>query len=329
MNPVGVDAGPDHLVEVRHLSRRFVVRQAAGRLRRTKRVVTAVDDVSFTISPGEAVGYIGANGAGKSTTIKMLTGILVPTSGDVTTCRLSPVRQRRELARHIGVVFGQRSQLWWDLPLAESFRVLGAVHGMPDDVWRARRDALVAQLDMGPFLDQPVRQLSLGQRMRGEVAAALLHSPRLVVLDEPTIGLDVLSKERLRQFLRAERAAHGTTLLLTTHDMGDIERLCDRVLVVDHGRLAYDGTLPGLVQRVGAERVLVVDLTEPHAPLEVPGTRVVSVEGDGLRQRLAFSPDATTAAAVLAAVSAQAEVNDLTVEEPRIEEVVRRLYLSG
>lgn len=322
--------GGDHLVDVQRLSREFVVRQETGRLRRAKRVVTAVEDVTFTIAPGEAVGYIGANGAGKSTTIKMLTGILVPTSGQVTTCGLSPVRQRRELARHVGVVFGQRSQLWWDLPLAESFRVLGAVHGLPDVRWRARRDELVDQLDMADFLDQPVRQLSLGQRMRGEVAAALLHSPRLVVLDEPTIGLDVLSKERLRQFLRTERATHGTTLLLTTHDMGDIERLCDRVLVVDHGRLAYDGTLPGLVQRVGAERVLVVDLTEPRRPLDdVPGTRVVGVEGDGLRQRLAFSPEATTAAAVLAAVSERAEVNDLAVEEPVIEEVVRRLYLSG
>lgn len=319
----------ERLVAVDHLSRQFVVRQSSGRLRRSKRVVTAVDDVTFTIDAGETVGYIGANGAGKSTTIKMLTGILVPTSGTVTTCGYDPVRQRRELARHVGVVFGQRSQLWWDLPLAESFRVLGAVHGLPDARWRARRDELVDQLDMASFLDQPVRQLSLGQRMRGEVAAALLHSPRLVVLDEPTIGLDVLSKERLRQFLRAEREEYGTTLLLTTHDMGDIERLCERVLVVDHGRVAYDGTLPGLVQRVGAERVLVVDLTEPHPPLEVPGTTVVGVEGDGLRQRLAFSPDTTTAAAVLAAVSEQAEVNDLAVEEPVIEEVVRRLYVSG
>jgi ABC-2 type transport system ATP-binding protein len=329
MSGTSTNAPGEQLVRVDHLSRRFVVRESAGRLRRTKRVVSAVDDISFTIGAGEAVGYIGANGAGKSTTIKMLTGILVPTSGEVTTCGYAPVRQRRELARHVGVVFGQRSQLWWDLPLAESFRVLGAVHGMSDDVWRTRRDQLVEQLDMASFLGQPVRQLSLGQRMRGEVAAALLHSPRLVVLDEPTIGLDVLSKERLRQFLRAERADHGTTLLLTTHDMGDIERLCDRVLVVDHGRLAYDGTLPGLVQRVGAERVLVVDLTEPHAPLDdIPGTQLLGVEGEGLRQRLAFSPDATTAAAVLAAVSERAEVNDLAVEEPVIEEVVRRLYVS-
>ena len=174
-----------------------------------------------------------------------------------------------------------------------------------------------------------MRQLSLGQRMRGEVAAALLHRPRLIVLDEPTIGLDVLSKERLRVFLREQRAQHGTTLLLTTHDMGDIERLCERVLVVDQGRLAYDGSLPGLVERVGAERVLVADLAEPWTPLDdVPGTRLVGTEADGLRQRLAFTPQTTTAAAVLAEVSRRVEVRDLSVEEPDIEDVVRRLYLT-
>jgi ABC-2 type transport system ATP-binding protein len=323
------EQGDSQIVAVDRLRRDFVVRRSAGRLRRTKRVVSAVDDITFTIEAGESVGYIGANGAGKSTTIKMLTGILVPTSGTVRTCGLDPVRQRREIARHVGVVFGQRSQLWWDLPLIESFRVLAAIHGLPDGAWQRRRDELVGQLELGGFLDQPVRQLSLGQRMRGEVAAALLHRPRLVVLDEPTIGLDVLSKERLRVFLREERAAHGTTLLLTTHDMGDVERLCDRVLVVDHGHLAYDGTLPGLVQRVGAERVLVVDLVEPWPDLDdVPGTRHVGSEGEGLRQRLAFAPESTTAATVLTAVSARVEVRDLAVEEPDVEDVVRRLYLS-
>ena len=282
-----------------------MLRQAAGRVRRTKRVVTAVDDISFTITAGEAVGYIGANGAGKSTTIKMLSGILVPTSGTVRTCGLDPVRQRRELARHIGVVFGQRSQLWWDLPLVESFRVLAAIHGLADGAWQARRDELVDRLEMGEFLDQPVRQLSLGQRMRGEVAAALLHSPRLVVLDEPTIGLDVLSKERLRVFLREERASHGTTLLLTTHDMGDIERLCDRVLVVDHGRLAYDGTLPGLVTRVGCgpgagrgpDRAVAGPARRPGHPARRVGGRRACASGSPSR------PETTTAATVLAAVS--------------------------
>lgn len=181
---------------------------------------------------------------------------------------------------------------------------------------------------MSALLATPVRQLSLGQRMRGEIAAALLHSPSLLVLDEPTIGLDVLSKQRLRIFLREQRELHGTTLLLTTHDMDDVQRLCDRVLVVDRGRLVYDGSLPGLVSRVGARRVLVVDLVEPSAPLDgVAGTALVGVEGDGLRQRLALSPG-TTAAQVLSGVGAHAEVRDLAVEEPDIEDVVRRLYLS-
>lgn len=318
------------IIETRALRREFVVRCRAGRLRRERDVVHAVSGIDLTIDPGESVGYIGANGAGKSTTIKMLTGILVPTSGSVRTCGLDPVRHRRALARQIGVVFGQRSGLWWDLPLAESFRVLGAVHRMPDASWKARRDELVERLELARFLHTPVRQLSLGQRMRGEVAAAMLHSPRLVVLDEPTIGLDVLSKERLRAFLREERAERGTTLLLTTHDMGDIQRLCERVLIIDHGALAYDGTLPGLVARVGAERVLVVDLAERAPPLDdIPGTTLVGVEGGGLRQRLSIRADATTAAEVLAEVSRRADVRDLAVEEPDVEEVVRRLYAAG
>jgi ABC-2 type transport system ATP-binding protein len=315
------------LVEVTDLHRDFVVRRKAGRLRRTRHVVAAVDGVSFSIQPGECVGYIGANGAGKSTTIKMLTGILVPTSGSVRVCGLEPVRQRAQLARRVGVVFGQRSQLWWDLPLRESFRLLAAIHRLPAIAWHPRLDECVELLEMQPFLETPVRQLSLGQRMRGEVTAALLHAPELLVLDEPTIGLDLLSKERLRGFLVRERAQRGTTVLLTTHDLPDIERLCDRILVVDHGRVAFDGTLPGLVARVGAERVLVVDLVEPGPPLtDVPGTTLRSVEAGGLRQHLAFRPEDTTAAAVVAAVSARVELRDLAVTEPDIEDVVRRLY---
>ncbi|WP_408632830.1 ATP-binding cassette domain-containing protein [Myceligenerans pegani] len=311
----------DTIVEVRGLSRDFRVRDGL-KVRR----LTAVDDMSWSIAAGEAVGYIGANGAGKSTTIKMLAGILVPTAGEVLTCGLRPVKDRKKLARRIGVVFGQRSQLWWDLPVRESFGILAAIHSLSRAQERTRTDELVETLDMGDYLGTPVRQLSLGQRMRAEVAAALLHRPELLVLDEPTIGLDVLSKQRLREFLVRERAEHGTTLLLTTHDMGDVERLCDRILVVDHGRLAYDGSLDGLGRTVGAERVLIVDLAEPRAELAVPDARHLRSEGGGLRQHLAFDPATTTAARVLAAVSEQADVLDLTIAEPAIEDVVRRIY---
>ncbi len=315
------------IIELEQLTREFVVRRKGDGRRRTRHTIAAVDEMSWSVQAGESVGYIGANGAGKSTTIKMLSGILVPTSGTVRTCGLEPVGQRRELARKIGVVFGQRSQLWWDLPLAESFSILAAIHQLDPARGRARTDELVAQLEMGETLETPVRQLSLGQRMRAEIAAALLHEPALLILDEPTIGLDVLSKARLREFLIHERATHGTTLLLTTHDMGDIERLCDRVLVVDHGHLVYDGTLPGLAATVGAQRLLVVDLVEPTADLtEVPHTTHVGSEADGLRQRLAFDAAHTTAADVLAAVATRAEVRDLSIEEPDIEDVVRRIY---
>ena len=314
------------IIELRDLRREFIVRSRSSRFRRSKRTVKAVDGITATVTAGEACGYIGANGAGKSTTIKMLTGILVPSSGQVRTCGFDPVPSRRELAREIGVVFGQRSQLWWDLPLRESFKILAAIHRIPPRDALPRIEQLVEGLELQTFLETPVRQLSLGERMRGEVAAALVHKPRLLVLDEPTIGLDMISKERLRQFLIAERHDRGTTLMLTTHDMRDIERLCDRVLVVDHGRLAYDGTLTGLAERVALQRVLVVDLLEPQAPLSIEDADYVGSELEGLRQRLSFSPERTTAAKVLAAVSAQVEVRDLTLEEPAIEDIVRTLY---
>lgn len=314
------------IIELNDLRRTFVVRTKAGRIRRQKKLVHAVDGITARINAGEACGYIGANGAGKSTTIKMLTGILVPSSGRVRTCGFDPVPQRRTLAREIGVVFGQRSQLWWDLPLAESFTILAAIHRISASAAKPRIDQLIEGLELQHFLNTPVRQLSLGERMRGEVAAALVHRPRLLILDEPTIGLDMISKERLRQFLIAEREQEGTTLLLTTHDMSDIERLCERVLVVDHGRLAYDGTLDGLTRRVAMERVLVVDLAEPQPALQVPNATNIGVELNGARQRLSFSPEHTTAAQVLTSVTAETEVRDLTLSEPAIEDIVRTLY---
>ena len=304
----------------------IVTRDLVRDFKRTR----AVDHLTLGIEAGESVGYIGANGAGKSTTIKMLTGILKPTSGLVRTCGLDPMRDRIGVARRVGVVFGQRSQLWWDLPLRDSFEILAAIHRLEPAAATARTGRLVEQLEMGPQLGTPVRSLSLGQRMRAEIAAALLHTPELLILDEPTIGLDVLSKQRLREFLVAERRERGTTLLLTTHDMGDIERLCERVLVVDHGRLAFDGTLPGLAATVGAQRILVIDLAEPTPDLtEVPSTTLLESESGGLRQRLAFDAAATTAAAVIAHVSARHSVRDLSIEEPDIEDVVRRIYAAS
>ena len=277
----------DPIIQMTELRRSFIVSDKSGLIRRTKRVVHAVDGITATIEAGQSCGYIGANGAGKSTTIKMLSGILVPTSGQVRTFGLDPVPNRRALARDLGVVFGQRSQLWWDLPLRDSFRILGAIHRLDPSAARRRTDQLVAELGLGGLLSTPVRQLSLGERMRGEVAAALVHSPRLLVLDEPTIGLDMISKERLRQFLIAERQAHGTTLLLTTHDMSDIERLCERVLVVDHGRLVYDGTLTDLAigWRCSGCWSSTCGNRPPHFRSRTPSTSAASSMGYGSGSR--------------------------------------------
>ncbi|MGR6920903.1 ABC transporter ATP-binding protein [[Actinomadura] parvosata] len=220
----------------------------AGRSFKVKRsVVHAVQDLSFTVSAGEFVGYLGPNGAGKSTTIKMLCGILTPTSGTVRVAGLDPSRRRTTLARRIGVVFGQRTTLWWDLPLRDSFELIRHLYRIDRAAFAARLDELTGTLDLGAFLRTPVRQLSLGQRMRGDLAAALLHAPDVLVLDEPTIGLDVVSKASIREFLLRVNAERGTTVLLTTHDLGDIERLCRRVMLIDHGRLAFDGTLDDLM----------------------------------------------------------------------------------
>jgi ABC-2 type transport system ATP-binding protein len=292
-------------------------------VRRERVVVRAVDSVSMSIEVGEIVGYIGPNGAGKSTTIKLLTGILVPTSGAVRVAGVDPQRHRIETVRRVGVVFGQRTQLWWDLPLGDSFDLLRHVYRVPAARHRANLTAFVDLLDLSPFLATPVRQLSLGQRMRGEITAALLHDPAVLYLDEPTIGLDVVSKGRLREFLRRINAERETTLLLTTHDLQDIEQLCRRVMVIDHGSLVYDGPLTGLHAQGTACRTLVVDLVDEAPPIAVPGTTVTRVEGP--RQWLSFPADAS-AAPIVAAVAAAYDVADLSINEPDIEDVIRQIY---
>jgi len=315
------------MIELDGVEKRFVVRAKTGRLRRERREVMAVDGISFAIERGSMVGYVGPNGAGKSTTVKMLTGILVPSGGRLRVAGLDPSRQRIELTRRIGVVFGQRSQLWWDLPLLDSFELLRHIYRVPAQRHRANLDRFAEVLELGSFLSTPVRQLSLGQRMRGELTAALLHDPEIVFLDEPTIGLDVVAKAAVREFLAEVNRERGVTVLLTTHDLADIERLCSRLLIVDHGRLIWDGGLDELKRRYGQERTMVVDLEEAAPPLDVPGARVVRV--DGPRQWLSFRRDETSAAELTAAVAARSHLVDLAIEETEIEEIVRRIYATG
>jgi len=314
------------LIEVEELARTFTVRRKAGRVRRTTDVVHAVRDLSFTVGRGEMVGYIGPNGAGKSTTVKMLTGILVPTSGRLSVAGIDPSRHRVELTRRIGVVFGQRTTLWWDLPLRDSFDLLRRIYRVDTERHRRNLTEFTELLGLGDLLDTPVRQLSLGQRMRGDIAAALLHDPEILYLDEPTIGLDVVSKGRLREFLRTVNAERDVTLLLTTHDLQDIEQLCSRVMVIDHGSLVYDGTLAGLHDEGSSSRTLVVDLVDEAPPIDVPGAQVVKVEGP--RQWLTF-PAGASAAPVVAAVAASYDVADLSIQEPDIEDVIRKIYSRG
>jgi len=336
----------DAIIRAEGLSKTFWVARhrggALGALRglvdRGGREVRAVDGVSLAVARGEVVGYIGPNGAGKSTTIKMLTGILVPTAGTATVDGLVPWRQRKLLARRIGVVFGQRTQLWWDLPLVESLELLRHVYRVPADRFRANLATFRELLDLDPFLATPVRQLSLGQRMRGDLAAAMLHDPPILYLDEPTIGLDVVAKAKVRDFLAEANRSRAVTVLLTTHDLADVEHLCRRLVIIDRGRILYDGGLGEIRERYGTHRTLVVDL-EPGSDGEdeddgdgmatrgIPGAALV--KRGGPRRWVRFDRRTVSAADLIAAVAARHRVRDVAIEEPAIEEIVRQLYEHG
>ena len=287
----------------------------------------AVDDVSFSLEPGELVGYIGPNGAGKSTTIKMLTGILVPTSGLLCVAGIVPHAHRMANAANIGVVFGQRSQLYWDLPLRESFELLRAIYDVPRDRYLQNMKHFAEILDLDRFLSTPVRQLSLGERMRGDFAAAMLHDPKIVYLDEPTIGLDVVAKEAIREFIGTVNRDRGTTVILTTHDLADVERLSRRIILIDEGTVIYDGSLERLRDEYGTHRTLVVTLAESYPEIVVPDTEVVSREASLVQLR--FNRREITAEALIRRVTERYHITDVSIIEPDIETIVRTIYLEG
>lgn len=295
-----------------------------GLLRRRYRTVHALEGVSFTLEAGELVGYIGPNGAGKSTTIKVLSGILVPDSGRCEVMGRVPWRERVAHVARIGVVFGQRTQLWWDLPVVESFELLRDIYRVPPQAYAEARDEMVSLLALDKLLDTPVRQLSLGQRMRCDLAAALLHRPSLLFLDEPTIGLDAVSKLAVREFIQKLNRERGVTVILTTHDMDDIEALCRRVIVIGDGRILSDGTLEELRARVTRERWLLVDLEDGAEEVRDPEASVVRREGS--RVVLRFDPAVVSTAALIGRVAASHPVRDLFVQNPPIEEIIARLY---
>ncbi len=295
--------------------------------------VVAVEGVDLSIMAGESVAYVGPNGAGKSTTVKLLTGILVPTSGQIKVNGLTPFENRIENARRIGVVFGQRTQLWWDIPVGESFRLLGDIYELSDDVYRASFAELIDVLDLEPLLRVPARQLSLGQRMRCDLAASLLHRPPILYLDEPTIGLDVSVKARFREFIRYMHRERGLTVMLTSHDLGDIEELCDRMVMIDHGRIVYDGALSEVTTRFGWERAVHLTLIEPDdSALDTASTALVHRPGTVASQpdlttvTVTFDSREATSGELIRDLATALAVTDIRIEEPSAESIIRRLY---
>ncbi|PYU95797.1 MAG: sugar ABC transporter ATP-binding protein [Acidobacteria bacterium] len=328
------------IIEVRELTKEFrTFRRREGVLGALENLfvrehvtVHAVDRVSFTIEPGEMVGYIGANGAGKSTTIKMLTGILVPTGGLVVSYGYVPYRERRRYTKHLGVVFGQRTQLWWDIAVIESFKLLKEIYGVSEADYRRRLDKFAEILNVKEYLHTPVRKLSLGERMRCDLAASLLHNPPLLFLDEPTIGLDVVAKDHIREFLKEVNRTEGTTVLLTTHDLSDIEELCRRIIIIDKGRVLFDGQLAEMKGRLAKYNQVKFFLKDRGqvARLGQIATDGISCERvDELTYLLRFDRNQHSSAEVIREIVNRLEVRDIFIEEEPIEDIVKRIYLSG
>ncbi|MBM7587077.1 ABC-2 type transport system ATP-binding protein [Bacillus pakistanensis] len=329
-------------IEVRDLKKEFKSYSSRSGLKgafrdlftRNYKVISAVNNIGFTVKQGEMVGYIGENGAGKSTTIKMLTGILTPTSGNVVVNGMIPYKEREKFVKSIGVVFGQRSQLWWDIAVQESFQLLKKVYNVPDEQYKSHMDHVISTLDIGPLLDKPVRKLSLGQRMRCELAAALVHNPPLLFLDEPTIGLDVLVKLKIRQFLKEINKKYNTTILLTTHDLSDIEALCERVVMLDEGKIIYDGPLKRLKENWGDQREIHFQFLEDTSLASlIDLTNDMEVEWGyntkEQRYEAIVAADEERISALITKVVSTHKVKDMKILETTTEEIIRNIYEVG
>lgn len=313
-------------IEVNNLRKTFTVRKKRekGKFFREKEIIEALQGISFVVEKGELVGYIGPNGAGKSTTVKILSGILTPESGEAKVGGRIPWKERKEYVKHIGVVFGQRSQLWWDVPIVDSYSLLKDIYRIPEKDYKDRMDELVEALQLEKLLRTPLRLLSLGQRMRAELCGSLLHRPELLFLDEPTIGLDAVSKLALRDFLKWENKEHGTTIMLTTHDMEDIAALCSRVMVLGHGSKLFDGRLPELLEKYDTVRTVTVKFSSEDTILELP---------DGVRQerkdgeiKVTYLPSDIPTAEILALLQKAGNISEMTLESQNLDHMIAAMY---
>jgi ABC-2 type transport system ATP-binding protein len=295
-----------------------------GLVHREYSTVKAIDGISFNLNEGELVGYIGPNGAGKSTTVKILSGILVPDSGRCEVLGNIPWKNRISHVKNIGVVFGQRSQLWWDLPVIDSFELLKDIYNIPELKYKTTKDELVEILSLQQILDVPVRQLSLGQRMRCEISASLLHTPPILFLDEPTIGLDAVSKLAVREFIKDLNKKNGTTVILTTHDMDDIEALCSRVMVIGKGQILLDGTINEIRNIVSKERRLIIELEGQIKDISIDEAKVVKIEGS--RVYLDFNPYRISPSELIGNISSKYKIKDLLIENQPIDEIIAKFY---
>jgi ABC-2 type transport system ATP-binding protein len=301
-----------------------LINSLAGVVSRRYRIIQALKGISFKIDEGELVGYIGPNGAGKSTTVKVMSGILVPDSGRCEVLGRTPWTQRKEHVKHIGVVFGQRTQLWWDVPVIDSFELLRDVYRIPENTYRRMKDELVETLSLQSLLYMPVRQLSLGQKMRCELAASLLHQPPILFLDEPTIGLDAVSKIAVREFIKKMNSERKVTVILTTHDMDDIEALCTRIMVIGKGTLLFDGDVDKLRSSVVPERIVKIDFYDHPPKGDYPFARVIARNGH--RIECCFNPAEIPAAQIIETISRDNQIKDFVIENPPIEEIVAKIY---